>query len=234
MLVLKAMRLTLIRYLSPLILGLCIGAILVAVLAMLRGATPPLESAGAVSWPDYWLNRYQTLIAGIAALVVAGITIRVMRRQIETARADEADRALTRYAIAILDVMQKYEEATPASGDETLEDAQKRLSALRDATDEPTMKAAMMDTVLGLDQPVIAMFVNNCRFSAVARVHDRADQMRHTNMVWPLYIALTNGITRRKALLRDGARVSELYTLSTIDQDECRRTFVEGRPPLFR
>ena len=130
--------------------------------------------------------------------------------------------------------MQKYEEATPASGDETLEDAQKRLSALRDATDEPTMKAAMMDTVLGLDQPVIAMFVNNCRFSAVARVDDRADQMRHTNMVWLLYIALTNGITRRKALLRDGARVSELYILSTIDQDECRRAFVEGRPPLFR
>ena len=222
------------RYVVPLVLGLCIGATLVLVIlfiGVLRDATPPLESARAASWPDYWLNRYQTLIAGIAALVAALIAVQLAWRQGGRARADQAEQALTRYATAILAVMRTHEAATPPSGDETMEDAQKRLDALRDATDHPIMIAAMMDSVLGEDAPMIAMFNNSCRFSAVGHVYGKGDQTHHRNLIWPLYTALSNGISRRKALLREGARVSDLYTLSTIDQHECGRAFIEGRAP---
>jgi hypothetical protein len=180
---------------------------------------------------DYWLNRYQTLITGAAALVAAWVTVRAMRQQIESTRVDAADRALTSYAIALFDVMEKYHAATPPDDKETLDDALKRFSTLRDATDEPMMKAAMMDGILGEDQPAVPQFVSCCRFSAVNRIYSKDDQPRHTNMVWPLYIALSNGILRRKAMLREAARVSDLYTLSRIDHAELATAFSECRVP---
>lgn len=189
--------------------------------------------AGAFAMPPNagWIYHYQTLIAGLAALAAALITVRVMRQQIDLARADEADRALTRYASAIMDVMQRQRAATPPDENESLAVAKQRLEALDAATDHPTMRAAMMDNVLGMDLPMVAFFVNCCRFSAVGRVYDREDQRRHTNMIWPLYIALTNGINHRRALLRAGARVDALYALSTISHSECHRAFVEDRTP---
>jgi hypothetical protein len=219
----------LIRYLKPLVLGLGIGAILVGLLVILRNATPPLEGTGAISWPDYWLSRYQTLLTGIAALVAAWVTIKVMRQQTETARADEAERALTRYAGAISEVMQKHENARPPGQHETLQAAEERLRALNDALDDATLRAATIDSVFGRDLPMLAMFVTCCRGSATDRVYGRDG--RYTNMVWPLFIALTNGINRRKALLRGGAGVNSLYALSTIDQIEVGKAFVEKCAP---
>lgn len=192
-----------------------------------------LAGAFAVPPDAGWIYHYQTLIAGVTALAAALITVRVMRQQIDIGRADEADRALTHYASAIMDVMQKHEAATPPDQNETIDDAKLRLEDLRAATDDPTMRTAMMDNLFGLDQPMVASFVNSCRFSAVGRVYGRDDYVCHTNMIWPLYFALSNGINHRRALLRAGAGVSTLYTLSTINHAECRSAFVENRTPVL-
>ena len=58
---------------------------------------------------------------------------------------------------------------------ETIDNAKLRLEDLRAATDDPTMRTAMMDNLFGLDQPMVASFVNSCRFSAVSRVYGRDD-----------------------------------------------------------
>src|SRR3974390_312844 len=74
---------------------------------------------------EFWLNRYQTLLAGLVALFAAWITVNAIRMQTETARVDEAERALNQYAIAILEVMQKYEAVPVALTHETRRDAEK-------------------------------------------------------------------------------------------------------------
>jgi hypothetical protein len=160
------------------------------------------------------------------------ITVRVMREQIETARADEAERALTRYTVAIFEVMQRYQNVGPPRTGERPEDAKLRFRLFDEASDDATIRAAMVDSVFGRDRPMIAAFLNHSRMSALDQSYGR-DHTRHTNMVLPLYIALTEGIEKRKALLREGVRVSTLYTLSTIDEAECQRAYVEGRTPQF-
>jgi hypothetical protein len=42
---------------------------------------------------EFWLNRYQTLVAGIAAFVGAWLTVRTVRNQIEQAERIEGERA---------------------------------------------------------------------------------------------------------------------------------------------
>ena len=181
---------------------------------------------------EFWLNRYQTLLAGLAALFAAWITVNAIRMQTQTARVDEAERALNQYAIAILEVMQKYEAVPVALTHETRQDAEKLFQALNDATDAPTMRTAMIDSIIGGDQPMIAQFLNCCRFAAAGRVNAKVER-RYSNMVWPLYAALCDGINRRKALLRNGTEVSALYTLSTINPKEVERAFVEERQPVW-
>src|SRR4051794_32610977 len=66
---------------------------------------------GSGSCAEFWFNRYQTLIAGFAALGGAWITVAAMRQQAETARADEADRRLTRYAASLGTTYGKYGDA---------------------------------------------------------------------------------------------------------------------------
>jgi hypothetical protein len=53
-----------------------------------------------------------------------------MQRQADRARADEVDRTLTHYAIAIFDVMDKYNAVTPPAQNETEEQARERLNSL--------------------------------------------------------------------------------------------------------
>jgi hypothetical protein len=38
-------------------------------------------------WAEYWLNRYQTLLAGVAAIVAAAMTVNAVRTQVEETRA---------------------------------------------------------------------------------------------------------------------------------------------------
>jgi hypothetical protein len=188
--------------------------------------------ASSSSCVEFWLNRYQTLLAGLAALLAAWITINAIRHQTETARVDEAERALNEYAVAILEVMQKYEAVPVALSHETRQDAERRFQALNEATDAPTIRTAMIDSVIGGDQPMIAQFLNCCRFAAASRVNARVER-RYSNLVWPLYAALCDGINRRKALLRNGTGVTALYVLSTINPKEVQRAFVEEREPVW-
>jgi hypothetical protein len=190
-----------------------------------------IDAGAFAAPPNYgWIYNYQTLIGVITALVAALITVYVMHHQGEVARADEADDRLTQYATALFDVTEKCLNLTPPDDGETPEAAQERLSAFQGAADSPTIKAAMMDGALGRDQPMIPLFLECCRRSALGRFYDRREA-RFENMVWPLYIALSTGLIRRKALLQSGHRVRELLTLSTIDQVEFQRAFVEGRAP---
>jgi hypothetical protein len=152
-----------------------------------------------------------------------------MQRHTETLRSDEAERRLSLYASALLSIMEKHENAKPPPSGASMAEAEAALRDLQTTTDGDA-RQAMMDGIMGLDQSMVARFIQTCRFSAVGKVYDRPDT-RHTNMVWPLYLALTNGITRRKAMLLDGAKVSDLYLLSTIDHDEFARAFAENRIP---
>jgi hypothetical protein len=188
--------------------------------------------ATSSSCVEFWLNRYQTLLAGLAALLAAWVTVTAIRHQSQTARVDEAERALNEYAVAILEVMQKYEAVPVALSHETRQDAERRFQALNDATDAPTIRTAMIDSVIGGDQPMIAQFLNCCRFAAASRVNARVER-RYSNLVWPLYAALCDAINRRKALLRNGAGVTALYGLSTINPKEVQRAFIEEREPVW-
>jgi hypothetical protein len=188
--------------------------------------------ASSASCVEFWLNRYQTLLTGLAALLAAWITINAIRHQTETARVDDAERALNQYAVALLEVMQKYEAVPVALSHETRQDAERRFQALNDATDAPTIRTAMIDSVVGGDQPMIAQFLNCCRFAAASRVNARVER-RYSNMVWPLYAALCDGLNRRKALLRNGTGVTALYDLSTINPKEVQQAFVEEREPAW-
>ena len=202
------------------------------VLGVSTGAISALVIAGAFDAPAHhgWVYNYQSLLTGISALVAALITVHVMRQHADAARADEADGALTRYAIAIINVMEKCQAATPPAADETLEDAIARFREFQATSDDPILRAAMMDGVLGDDRRMVALFVQSCRFSALGRVYGREDE-RHANMVWPLYIALTEAITSRQSLLRSGLRVTKLRSMSLINHEESAAAFVEGRAP---
>jgi hypothetical protein len=188
-----------------------------------------LIEAGGGSCAEFWLNRYQTLIGGGAALAGAWITIRAMYRQSETLRSDEADRRLSRYAAALLSVMEKHENAKPIPDGEPTAEGEAYLRDLN-ATTDGDARQAMTDGIMGPDKSMVALFINSCRFSAIAKVFGRPDN-RHTNMTWPLYMALTNGITVRQAMLLKGAKISDLYDLSTIDHKEVQRAFVANEMP---
>jgi hypothetical protein len=103
-------------------------------------------------------------LRGLLRFWAAWITVNAIRHHTETARVDEAERALNEYAVAILEVIQKYEAVPVALSHEARQDAERRFQALNDATDAPTIRTAMIDSVIGGDQPMIAQFLNCCRF----------------------------------------------------------------------
>jgi hypothetical protein len=85
-----------------------------------------VEQRPSRSCIEFWLNRYQALLTGLAALLAAWITVRALQKQTEIARVDEAERALNQYAVALLEVMQKYEAVPVALTPEIRQDAEKR------------------------------------------------------------------------------------------------------------
>jgi hypothetical protein len=219
---------TLISFLKLLTIGLGIGAALVPLLVLLRDATP-CETTGAVSWLDYWLNRYQTLLTGLAAIATAWVTFRVMRYQIDATRADEADRALASYAVALTDVMDKYLAAVGEH--ENRKGAEEALRALKNATDDPTIRTALIDPAFGKDQGIISMFLHACKMYAAAQ-HQSFVDLPNRNAIWPLYDALRSSITRRRALLRKVGKASSLYGLATIDRVKLQEALAKGEAPV--
>jgi hypothetical protein len=210
------------------------GIIIDMIVSLMLGCNGPLilnaiNSGSAANCAEFWLNRYQTLIAGTAALLGALITVKTMMRQTEMGRADDADRRLARYAGAIINLMQRETEAVSTESDE--EDAA-LMRAVNIASDDPAIREAMIDGAMGEDTKMVAFFVNACRQSALAKVYNHPDP-QHENIVWPLYNAITDGILKRQSMLRSGQKLSDLHVLSTINQAEVQNAFIEGRMPLL-
>lgn len=181
---------------------------------------------------EFWFNRYQTFIGGALALLAAFLTVRAMGRQTEVGRCDDAARTLTRYGIALLETMQKYEEARPPTEHEAMAVAEQRLRDFQRVAEDATLRSAMADSLMGKDQPMIAFFINSARFAANGKVYGHREQ-QHENMVWPLYVALTDSIRQRKTKLLNDGRISGLYNMGTVDQIEVGRAFVEQRMPVL-
>jgi|RhiMethySRZTD1v2_1073278.scaffolds.fasta_scaffold280246_2 hypothetical protein len=109
----------------------------------------------ALGFYEFWINRYQQLIAAAIALAAAAITVFEMRRQFEQARRDNAERALTRYSMAIMAVMENWGEVFNVGDDE-----EKRacLQKLREVSDDVNLRSAMADSLFGKDQGTVAFF----------------------------------------------------------------------------
>jgi hypothetical protein len=225
------------------ILAASLSALVIAILTFAHRYAPAGVKC-ANKWP-MWIgctmaaheNLAGGLIAAAGALFAAwvawvaiGRKIQETLRHAEQSRRDNAERALTRYGIAILDVMDRYTQVFhPQDEKEVLA----RLDAFRAVMDDPTVRSAMVDSLFGRDQPMVAFFLNSARFAAYAYAyeHEGGEEKSYKNMVWPLYQALSAGINHRKAKLLEGATVDSLYDLSTIDDKEVRRAFMEERPP---
>jgi hypothetical protein len=166
---------------------------------MVAGAIANASAGGCM---EFWLSRYQTLLAGTVALIGALITVRAMKRQ------------------------------TEAAPTESLEEDAAFIKNVNVASEDTAIREAMIDGAMGEDSKMLAFFVNACRMSALAKVYEHPDP-RHENMVWPIYMALTNGIIKRQSILRSGRKVFDLHSLSTINQAEVQAAFLEGRTPIL-
>jgi hypothetical protein len=165
---------------------------------------------------EYWFHRYQTLIAGLVALLAGLVVIHDIRCHTEASRADQAERMLTGLADAIVDIMQKYEAVFALEPDPSND--RELLQKLEAATDRSEIKSGLIDSLMGQDAAMLALYVNHCRFSATRRMSRREDQMSDNKIIWPLYAELIDSINQRKAELRNGTRVSTLYDMSLIDR----------------
>jgi hypothetical protein len=194
-----------------------------------------INETSAGSCFEFWLYRYQTLVTGVAALLAAWLTVWAMQRQTRQARADQADKVLADYTVALGTIIQRYQAVTPVGSHETMQQAERRLRDLDLAAEDPRIQAGMIDSILGGDRRMLALFVNCCRMAARARLYGQQnDLLQHGNLVWPLYIALGDSLSRRRSLLREGQPVSALYSFATIDEREMQRAFVERRIPRLR
>lgn len=64
---------------------------LVSALIVLLGQGSPADLQGAVNKLDYWLNRYQTLVGGLAAIAAAGMALRGLKMQLADAERHRED-----------------------------------------------------------------------------------------------------------------------------------------------
>jgi hypothetical protein len=170
------------------------------------------------SCAEFWLNRYQAFIAGMAALGGAWITIATMRRQSERARSDEAERRLALYAVGLLDLMKNYGWCTEFGIGQT--EALKRIEDLKVASNSPVLRGALMDGILGPEINMLSLFLNLIVVAAAAHVNGNH---HYDDMIWPLYMSLTEDINTRQSMLMAGAKVSELYPFGTINHEKYHR-----------
>jgi hypothetical protein len=185
-------------------------------------ATLPTQTLTA-GCAEYWLHRYQTLVAGLLALFAALLVVREARRHLEVSRADQAERMLTALADAIVDIMQKHQAVWAIEPSQF--DAHELLQRLEAATNRAEVKSGLVESLMGGDAAMLALYINHCRFSATRRTLRRDDQVVDSKSLWPLYVELTDSINQRKAALRNGANVSMLFEMSFIDRAKMTNQF---------
>jgi hypothetical protein len=194
--------------LSAVGLGLFIAALIFMNLSCARpGYAELIRTTAGGSCPEFWFNRYQTLIAALIALLGAAVTVNMMWRQTEAMRADAAETRLARYLGAFLDLMIRYHEVEPMRDNETEEKAEPRLRVFNDTTDVQTIREAMIDAALGPDRFIVETFVRRSRAAALARFYGQPDTEANAISVDPLYRALCESVRQRREFLREGLSV---------------------------
>lgn len=189
-----------------------------------------IKASNSYSCSEYWLNRYQTLLAGLTAIGGAWMTVAAMNRQTETTRRDAASRRLSEYSAAIFKVMGKFTAVPLREAAGPADPARDQLvRALREATENPTVLEALTDPKLGPDVNMLSLFISA---TVGAAEYPRAGDIvgRPANLVWPLYMALTNGITERQKMLSSGTTVKSLESISTINHRKFLRAYTHGDP----
>lgn len=189
-----------------------------------------IRASHSYSCAEYWLNRYQTLLAGLTAIAGAWMTVTAMNRQSEATRRDAATRRLSEYSAAISMVMRKFQMVPLREAAGPPDEGRERLVRdLHEATINPTIMQGMTDSLLGPDASMLALFINSVIGAAeYPRAGDLAGGP--VRLVWPLYMALTNGMTERQKLLSSGKSVADLQSEATINHRKFERAYMRGEP----
>ncbi|WP_457488901.1 hypothetical protein [Tardiphaga sp. P5_C10] len=190
-----------------------------------------MSDGAAASCGEYWLNRYQSLLAGLVAILSAWLTIGGMRHQTEAARGDTAIKSLSEYAAAIGAIMGRFTAVEPRSNPNvTNERREIATRALRESIDNPIVQRALTDPIIGGDGGALALFMN---LAISAALYPQAGDMAERQpwlLVWPLYMDLTNSIAQRQALIMSGKPTAHLYKMSRINQRKYRDAYISGGP----
>jgi hypothetical protein len=185
------------------------------------------------------IQDWQTLVGVLVAIGVAWLTISAGRNATEQARRDQADARLNQYAILVRRTMEAYERAMSRLMNAEPDSRDSEVSTQRRANEAIALarsadaSAALVDGILGGDQQFFAGFFDSVVIAASRRALGESDDWR-SEIVFPLFMAITNSIVRRKAMLHDGAHIAELYVLTTVDADEWQAAFLERRAPRFQ
>lgn len=179
---------------------------------------------------EFLLNRYQTLIAGIFAIIAARMTvatireqIKVQRQQIETQQRDAADQRLTQYAVILRQFYDAW-QAVRSAHSEYRDRARETLTGFRA---RELLFAAMVDPLMGRDKNLVALLLHRIEMDAL-KAGDSGDG-RPDQMIWVLFIELTNGIETRRTLLQEGADVSSLHSIALVDEKKYLDAMETGR-----
>ena len=215
------------------VIGAAVVGVAINIFAWLQQTcTQPLvltavEGRAAAGCAEFWLNRYQTLIAAILAIAGAWLTIQAMRRQTDAQRGDAADQRLSRYATTFNKMMIALDQVEEANMHKS---ASEMLRPFDEASDHPILSEALTDGIFGTDTEMIGWFLNNASTFAYSTAHGTNDDGA-AHVVFPLFIAISESITMRQELLRRGRSVEDLYVLGLIDTKEVYAAYEERRPP---
>jgi hypothetical protein len=177
---------------------------------------------------EYWFNRYQTLMAAIAALSAAGIAVAWDRRRLDRERADAADRQLGKYASKLIDVAFLHANITLM---ETAEQKQAAWGQLAETIDSEQFRQALIDPLMGEDTHALGGLQLCAKFGGLATAHGQNEFVFAKQAVQPLYLALQTSIRQRRAALQKGRRIEELYDLRLIDLTPFVPAFQEVNAP---
>ena len=176
-----------------------------------------LEPKGACL--DFWLNRYQTLIAGLlavlATLAAGAIAWRAAQRQINSARAEAAAQRLATYA----DLLEQIEGAWLEAGAPGADDSKReRFRKLRYGA--PTL-AFTYEPTLGPDCAHLLrmlMLMTHDIQDAEAGKPPRPEMVK----LFSIAAALRTTVAERCQWLKSGGAVEALFNRADIDTREFR------------
>jgi len=173
---------------------------------------------------EFLLNRYQTLLTGIFAIIAAWMIVRAMRQQIQTQQRDTADLRLTEYAVAISQCHLAWQAFRGAVPDLRMQ----AFEALRQHYASATILAATVDPIMGKDRNMVSLFIN--RMAAdVTQAGEKSDTGAD-QLIWTLFLELTNAIEKRRRLLEESSEISPLYSMAIINEEKYRQAIATGQP----